>query len=587
MSKTLQLDELVSGDNLAYKLMHVYSKWRIQRAPWETEQKEIRNYLFATDTSTTTNNSLPWRNSTTLPKLAQIRDNLHAAYLDAVFPNDDWLVWEGDDQESVTKEKRRIIEMYVKNKAKQSGLRETISKLLYDYIDYGIVLGEVVFVTEKHKDVETDEDVTTYTGPKLERISPWDHYFNPTASTYDKTPKFTRYLKNVGDLKKDLETRPDLKFDKEGFKKVRDIRSTVSTFKLEDWNKADGYFADGFGSLNEYYGSGLVEIIEFEGDIYDEKTDTLHENRIVTIADGRYILRNIANPNWFGKTNKTMVTWRERPDNLYGMSPLANLVGMQYRLDHLENTKADALDQTIMPPKKIFGQVDPFSWGPNENIYIPGGQSEGDVVPMPPNPAAFQVNNEIGFLMEMMEEMAGAPKQAMGIRTPGEKTAFEVQTLENNAGRNFMSKTNKFEIQFLEPVLNLMLEAAKRNISVSDTLKVVDDDFGAATFVQITKEDITAIGKLRPVGSRHFAARAQLIQNMTQLFNSPLGEFIKPDLSRKQLTKMVEETMGLTKYKLFKDNIAVTETAETQRLVQQASMDLQAEAGAQTQQEEI
>lgn len=587
MSKTLQLDELVSGDNLAYKLMHIYSKWRIQRAPWETEQKEIRNYLFATDTSTTTNHSLPWRNSTTLPKLAQIRDNLHAAYLDAVFPNDDWLVWEGDDQESVTKEKRRIIEMYVKNKAKQSGLRETISKLLYDYIDYGIVLGEVVFVTEKHKDVETDEDVTTYTGPKLERISPWDHYFNPTASTYDKTPKFTRYLKNVGDLKKDLETKPDLKFDREGFKKVRELRSTVSTFKLEDWNKADGYFADGFGSLNEYYGSGLVEIIEFEGDIYDEKTDTLHENRIVTIADGRYILRNIANPNWFGKTNKTMVTWRERPDNLYGMSPLANLVGMQYRLDHLENTKADALDQTIMPPKKIFGQVDPFTWGPNENIYIPGGQNEGDVVPMPPNPAAFQVNNEIGFLMEMMEEMAGAPKQAMGIRTPGEKTAFEVQTLENNAGRNFMSKTNKFEIQFLEPVLNLMLEAAKRNISVSDTLKVVDDDFGAATFVQITKEDITAIGKLRPVGSRHFAARAQLIQNMTQLFNSPLGEFIKPDLSRKQLTKMVEETMGLTKYKLFKDNIAVTETAETQRLVQQASMDLQAEAGAQTQQEEI
>ena len=55
----------------------------------------------------------------------------------------------------------------------------------------------------------------------------------------------------------------------------------------------------------------------------------------------------------------------------------------------------------------------------------------------------------------------------------------------------------------LEPVLNLMLEAAKRNISVSDTLKVVDDDFGAATFVQITKDDITAIGKLRPVGSRH------------------------------------------------------------------------------------
>ena len=27
--------------------------------------------------------------------LTQIRDNLHANYLDALFPNDDWMKWEG------------------------------------------------------------------------------------------------------------------------------------------------------------------------------------------------------------------------------------------------------------------------------------------------------------------------------------------------------------------------------------------------------------------------------------------------------------------------------------------------------------
>lgn len=574
--KVLQLDQLVAGDALAEKLIHMYDKWRIQRRGWEEEIKELRNYIFATDTSTTSNKRLPWRNSTTLPKLCQIRDNLHAAYMDAIFPNDDWLIWEGDDQDSVTKEKRRIIEMYIKNKAKQSNLREAISQLIYDYIDYGIAIGEVTWENDVHLDPTLGEDTTTYIGPRLHRVSPWDHYFNPTASHYSKTPKFTRYLKNLGELKKDLMYNPSLQFDQDGFQKVIDLRKTISTFKYEDWNKAEGYFADGFGSLNEYYGSGLVEIIEFEGDIYDEAKDELLENRIITIADGRYLLRNILNPNWFGRDNKVMVTWRDRPDNLYGMGPLANLVGLQYRLDHLENCKADALDQTILPPRKIIGDVEPFDWAPNIDIHI--ADQDGDVVPMAPNPAAFQVNNEVAFLMEMMEEMAGAPKQAMGIRTPGEKTAFEVQTLENNAGRSFFSKTHKFEIQFVEPVLNLFLEAAKRNLNVGDTIKVVDDDFGAATFVSITREDITAIGKLRPMGSRHFAARSQLIQNLTGIFNSPIGQIIQPDLSRKQLTILIEETMGLTKYKLFKDNIAVTEQAETQRLVQQATISIQDEA---------
>jgi hypothetical protein len=257
------------------------------------------------------------------------------------------------------------------------------------------------------------------------------------------------------------------------------------------------------------------------------------------------------------------------------MGPLDNLVGMQYRLDHLENFKADAMDQTILPPKKIIGDVEPFDWAPGANIFIP--DKDGDVQIMPPNPAVFQVNTEISFLLELMEEMAGAPKQAMGIRTPGEKTAFEVQSLDNAAGRIFHSKTNKFEVEFMEPILNLMLETAKRNLNVADTLKVVDDDFGAATFVSITRDDITATGKLRPMGARHFAARAQLMQNLNGIFNGAIGQMILPDTSRKAMTKLVEELMGLNRYQLFKDNIAIQEQAETAKLANQAQADVQNE----------
>lgn len=574
--KTAQIEGIINADTLATNLCGLYERWRIQKMEKETEWKELRNYLFATDTTTTTNSSLPWRNRTTIPKLTQIRDNLHANYMDALFPNDDWLIWEGDNEESVEKNKRIAIETYIKNKTRLSEFRETISQLLYDYIDYGNSFGEVQWIDERHTDPITGEEVTTYVGPKLIRISPYDIVFNPLATSFQKSPKFTRYVKSIGELKKEMKDRPDLQFDDAVFKKAITLRRGLNTFKMEDWNKAVGYIADGFGSFTEYMGSGLVEIIEFEGDYYDEHADELHENVIITIIDRLYVLRNIQNPSWLGRDTKEHVGWRDRPDNLYAMGPLDNLVGMQYRLDHLENLKADALDMSIAPPIAIQGDVDPFVWRPMEQIHVP---EDGSVTQLPPNAAALQINNEIGYLMMLMEEMAGAPKQAMGIRTPGEKTAFEVQQLENAAGRIFHHKTNKFEIEFMEPILNLMLEVSKRNLSTSDVIRVMDTDLGVADFINITKEDITAKGKLRPIGSRHYAATAQLIQNLMAVYNSPIGQKIEVHTSSKKLAELVEEVLGFRKFQFIRPNIGVIERTETQRLMNQAASTLQSEEG--------
>ena len=196
---------------------------------------------------------------------------------------------------------------------------------------------------------------------------------------------------------------------------------------------------------------------------------------------------------------------------------------------------------------------------------------------MPPNAAALQLNSEIGNLMAIMEEMAGAPKQAMGIRTPGEKTAFEVQSLENASGRIFHHKTNKFEVQFMEPLLNTMLEVSKRNISVVDVVRVMDDDLGVADFINITKEDITAKGKLRPMGSRHYAARAQLMQNLMAVFNSPVAQKIDAHVSSKKLSELVEEVLGFRKFQLIRANVAVMEQAETQKLMNTVMQQMEAE----------
>jgi hypothetical protein len=191
--KVAELKEMLHKDGFARQLAGLYNQWWIQRNGKEVEWRELRNYLFATDTTSTTNAKLPWKNKTTVPKLTQIRDNLHANYMDALFPNDNWMKWEGDSNQGSTVKKRKAIEAYLKTKLKESDFQATISKLVYDYIDYGNVFAGVDYVVEKHIDSITKEEVSTFKGPKLFRISPFDIVFNPTAVSFKESPKFTRY----------------------------------------------------------------------------------------------------------------------------------------------------------------------------------------------------------------------------------------------------------------------------------------------------------------------------------------------------------------------------------------------------------
>ena len=579
------INNLLQPEGEARQISQLYRKWKMQKQSKEEEWKELRNYLFATDTTTTSNNQGGWKNRTTIPKLTQIRDNLHAHYLDSMFPNDNWLEWYGETESDVVKAKADTIKAYMKNKVQQGGFMETISDLLHDYIDTGNVFGQIIWVKDAIVDEETGDETINFIGPKLMRVSPYDIVFNPAASSFEASPKIVRTLKNIGELKKEIRTRPDLQYNEAVLNKAMDRRNNaLSSFSIEEINKAEGIAFDGFGSLSEYLQSGLIEILEFKGDLYDQDKDELKENVIITVIDRQFTLRSIENPSWMGRDDMVHVGWRERPDNLWAMGPLDNLVGLQYRLDHLENLKADAFDLSVFPMVALKGAVEPFSWQPKGIVHLP---EDGTVQMLNLNPQALATNNEIGGLMGTMEELAGSPKNALGIRTQGEKTAFEVEKLDNAAQRIFLNKTNKFERRFLEKALNKMLEVSRRNLDTSDLIRVMDEDIGVVEFMDIEKTDITAKGKLIPMGARHFASRNQLIQNVMGIFNGPVAGVIAPHVSSIALAKMLEEAMGLQKFQLISPNVAVQEQKETASAAQQAEGDLQNEQAVPLEEEMI
>jgi hypothetical protein len=164
----------------------------------------------------------------------------------------------------------------------------------------------------------------------------------------------------------------------------------------------------------------------------------------------------------------------------------------------------------------------------------------------------------------------------MGIRSAGEKTAFEVQQLMTAAGRIFQHKTAHFERVFLEPILNAMLEAARRNMDYADTVRVLNEDSGLFFFEQITKEDIKANGKIVPMGARHFAERAQRIQNLTQLYQIKLSDpTIAAHMSGKEFARILADELG--EPALFGENITVVEQLQTQRVATEAQVQYEEE----------
>ena len=583
--QSLTIEDVVRPDSLAKQISLQWSTLHNQRAGWMAEKQELRNFIFATDTQTTTVSTLPWKNSTTLPKLCQIRDNLHSNYIAAAFPNDDWLQWVAYTADDNELSKREAIQAYMSNKVREGNSRNTISKLLYDYIDYGNCFADVEFVNETKIDEQTLEIVPGYIGPRIVRISPHDIVFNPSAAEFEDSYKIVRSLRTLGDLAADAEDKPEEAMLQEALEQASETRRRMTGIDTADFDKMAAYTVDGFGSLREYYDSGYVEILRFEGDIWDNATSSLQRNRRITIIDRAYVLSNEALPSWTVGSTIRHVGWRLRPDNLYAMGPLDNLVGMQYRIDHLENLKADVFDMIAAPPIKIIGEVEPFVWGPNAEIHIDSGGS--DVQTMAPDTQALNADFQIRELETRMEEFAGAPKQAMGVRTPGEKTAFEVQSLQNASGRIFQEKITNFEINLLEPILNDMLEISKRHLDTTDVVRVMDDDLGVAEFLSITRADLTAKGKLRPVGARHFSAQAQLVQNLNSMLNGAIGSTIAPHISSKKLAKMVEGALNLERFDLIQPNIAVYEQQETQEIINQTQEDVAVNQATPIEEDEI
>ena len=582
---SLDLDKIfVGADPMAEDITNVYLEWNGARINAKDRWKETTEYVYATSTRETQNadtggmleDANGWSHSTHVPKITQIADNLSANYMSAIYPHDDFFKYMGEDQDAVKKEVRDKVEGYLKTKHRHNGFRNVLQRLVDDYILYGNAFAMVHYEQES---VEHDLEVSKegYVGPVISRVSPYDIVFNPLARDFDHSPKIIRTLKSMGEIARDIEDRPELGYEKEIFENMKIARTNMMTVNTEDFDKHSQLQFDGFSSPSIYFKSGMVEVMEFYGDMYDLTNGIFLKNHVITIVDRRWVIRKEPLQTWSGRPHIFHVGWRGRPDNLWAMGPLDNLIGMQYMVNHLENARADAFDQMLAPTRVIVGDVEESgveAGVPGGEYRIPAG--EGSVTNLLPDTTVLSADLQIDRKFAQMEEFAGSPKQEAGVRTPGEKTATEVDLLSRAASRIFQAKITQLE-EMAEQLLNAELEVSKQYLNVKDTIAVIGED-GTKMFIDITKEDLKSNGNLIPIGARHFSRQQQLTANFQIMQQVLLQDpMMLQHFSSLKLATMVEELMDMRNVDAVMPYVRVGEEAELAKLQNAASTQIEIE----------
>jgi hypothetical protein len=573
--------DLIPEQPIATEIAGLWNTWNGARSEWRARVEENKKYVYATSTHETTNVVNPHSHSTHIPKISQIFDNLSANYTSALFPHEDWLKFEGHDPQAEQFDKKQAVLAYINTKHRLNGFQNVMQELVNDWIIYGNAFAGVTYVSEFHQNPETGEVIPGYVGPKVYRISPDDIVFNPLATDFIHSPKITRSIKTLGELHRDLEENPSLGYSADVIDTLTKHRESLRNYTDTEINKHIQMQYDGFGSASVYFKSGYVEILEFYGDIYDTSEGVWYKNHVITIADRQYVIRNQPLNTWSGRPHIYQVGWRLRPDNLWAMGPLDNLVGMQYLIDHLENARADAFDQMIDPDRVIKGDVDIKIRGSAVDYYVNDPSIGGDVRYLAPDTTVMNADFQIQRKEQQMEEYAGAPREAMGIRTPGEKTAFEVSSLQNAASRIFQNKITYFESAFMEKLINAEVEVARINLDGTDIVRILDDDYGVTEFLRITNADLMSNGTLIPIGARHFARQATLVQNLMQFSQAMIQDpMLMQHFPAENLARAWEDLLGFKRLEIFRKYGRLEEELELARLQSVAQEQLAAEQAA-------
>lgn len=284
-----------------------------------------------------------------------------------------------------------------------------------------------------------------------------------------------------------------------------------------------------------------IEILEMWGAIPSELSPDGVLNRVITVANRRYLLRNKPNPYFHGML--PFLAYSPTPDLHYFYAPgkaeiveKLQIVGNRYL-----NQSLDAADLMIDP----MWFYDRGAGLVTRNLYsrpgrfIPVNGKPGDVVAsLMPNVQGLTVaDSKINQVREFLQMGTGIVDDAVaGLQSGDRQTAREFVGRREAAGTRLLLESRIYEEMLLEPLANMMVALDKQFLDLPVEVLILGDgaqvDPETNMPISASREvldgyDLVPNYAARAVGATSGLSKGMKQQNLIQLLQtlaSPLGQ---------------------------------------------------------------
>jgi len=419
----------------------------------------------------------------------------------------------------------------------QVGWKRQENERILESLDRMPLSGQIVRSIKKGKIVEFD-------GPETTLVDLLDFFPQPGMPRLDKMKWVVRryfldlddvrYLASIGVFDKAELAR----MERYGASSANtgELISSVRRFQVRT-----GIDDETMRFMDKY--SRPIEILEYWGQVPSEYCTDGVMQRVLTIANRRFIMRNKPNPYWHGL--KPFLAYSPTPDMHYFYAPgKAEIVEkMQIVANRYINQSLDAADLMIDP----MWFYDRASGLVTRNLYSrPGrfipvnGNPNNAIQQMMPNLQGLTVaDNKISQVREYLQMGTGIVDDAVqGLPGSDRQTAREFVGRREAAGSRLLLESRIYEEMMLEPMANMFMALNKQFLELPVEVNILGDN---AMVDPVTNQPIPAsrvnlegYDLVRNYNARALGATAGLTKSMKQsnliqllqTLSSPLGQAV-------------------------------------------------------------
>lgn len=227
-------------------------------------------------------------------------------------------------------------------------------------------------------------------------------------------------------------------------------------------------------------------IYEFWGNVYDKDGTLVEENRLITVANERHLLRDVPNPFLHGRPPYIDICPKPFPGRRYGTSLIVPGLKLQWAMNNLANMVIDAMNYAVLKIyeldiSRIQNPEDLQYLEPGDIIKVMGGATPALRPLFTGENSGIQLAMALFAALEReFEEVTGVTEFFKGAPTSkGRPTAREVALKTAQAQGVFDNIARELEARALVPALERSYQ----------TILQFMDDFSSPAMAEILGDD--------------------------------------------------------------------------------------------------